>query len=95
MVFQESKRFVPKIGRHGLSSFGVRQPWQRDREAMDMPRGILVTSDGGGKNQPFDDEGQLSVLKAIQFTYENQIHLGTKGRTKKTLEALKRALERK
>ena len=47
MVFQESKRFVPKIGRHGLSSFGVRQPWQRDREAMDMPRGILVTSDGG------------------------------------------------
>ena len=83
MVFQESKRFVPKIGRHGLSSCGVRQPWQRDRGAMDMLRGVVVTSDGGGRivkkklvltlketgelpsrgeNQPFDDEGQLSVL---------------------------------
>ena len=49
MVFQESKRFVPKIGRHGLSSCGVRQPWQRDRGAMDMLRGVVVTSDGGGR----------------------------------------------
>ena len=48
MVFQESKCFVPKIGRHGLSLCGVRQPWQRDRGAMDMLRGVVVTSDGGG-----------------------------------------------
>ena len=49
MVFQESKRFVLKIGCHGLSSCGVWQSWKRDREAINMPRGVLVTVDGGGR----------------------------------------------